>query len=212
MKKISDIYKEYKIMNNLQMHQYRVAAVASQLCDSLDVDLDKNLVITAALLHDMGNIIKFDLAYFPEFNKPEGLEYWQSVKDDFISRYGTHEGLATAKIMRELGVSEQLVSYMDHLDFAHICKTKENTDLMFKVIKYSDLRVGPHGVLMYKDRMHDVKIRYQDREHLYQDSETLIECGRNVEKQVFAHSKIKPEDINDESVASIIEELKNFEI
>ena len=160
----------------------------------------------------MGNIIKSDLNYFPEFNKPEGIEYWQKVKDEYIAKYGNNEAVATIKIMHELGVSEQIISYMDHLDFAHICKTKEKTDLLFKVIKYSDLRVGPYGILMYEDRMHDVKIRYQDREHLYKDSETLIECGRNVEKQVFAHSSIKPEDINDDSIAGIIEKLKNFEI
>ena len=41
MKKITEIYKEYKIMPNLQMHQYRVAAVAMQICESLNIKIDE---------------------------------------------------------------------------------------------------------------------------------------------------------------------------
>jgi hypothetical protein len=40
----------------------------------------------------------------------------------------------------------------------------------------------------------------------------FIKNLENFEKQIFSYSKTKPEDINDESVAKIIEELKNFEI
>jgi len=212
MKKITDIYTLYNIMPNLQLHQLRVAAVASQICDSLDVDVDKEKIITTCLLHDMGNIIKADFSRFPDFLEPEGVEYWKEVKDHFVRTYGNKEDLATLAIMKELGVLQDLQDYAHKLDFAHVCKTKQGEDLTLKVIKYSDLRVGPYGVLSYEDRMNDVKERYSGRAHLYQDREELILCGKELESQVFSHSNIKPEDISDESVASQIEILKNFEI
>ena len=57
VRKISEIYAEYKIMPNLQMHMYRVAAVASLIYDNFNEPLNKEEIITACLLHDMGNII-----------------------------------------------------------------------------------------------------------------------------------------------------------
>jgi 5'-deoxynucleotidase YfbR-like HD superfamily hydrolase len=87
-------------MQNLQDHQLRVAAVASIICDSFDFLINKEKIIKVCLLHDMGNIIKFQLDYFPELNKPEGLEYWQNVQKEFIAKYGPNEHNATMKIMR----------------------------------------------------------------------------------------------------------------
>ena len=37
-------------------------------------------------------------------------------------------------------------------------------------------------------------------------------AARQIEKQIFSKCKIKPEDINNETVAPIISELKNFVI
>ena len=82
-------------MPNLQEHMLRVAAVASLVCDNFNEPLPKDDIITACLLHDMGNIIKSDLQYFPEFIKPEGLDYWQKVKDEYIEKYSRDEHKAT---------------------------------------------------------------------------------------------------------------------
>ena len=79
-KNISEIYEEYKIMPNLREHMLRVAGAASLICDNFTEPLNKEEIISACLLHDMGNIIKFKLDYFPEFNKPEKAEYWQNVQ------------------------------------------------------------------------------------------------------------------------------------
>jgi hypothetical protein len=56
--------------------------------------------------------------------------------------------------------------------------------------------------------------RYKNREHLFPRAgrEELILCGKEIEKQIFAKCKIKPEDINDESVEPIISKLRNFVI
>ncbi len=60
MKNIIQIYSQYKIMPTLQQHQLRVAGVAKQICDSISEPIDKEVVVDVCLVHDMGNIIKFD--------------------------------------------------------------------------------------------------------------------------------------------------------
>ena len=75
-RKITDIYKEYKIMPSLQMHMLRVAAVTKMIVDNYNMDLDKESLVVAALVHDLGNIVKMDnMATFPDFFEPEGVEY-----------------------------------------------------------------------------------------------------------------------------------------
>ena len=201
-------------MPNLQLHQLRVAAVATMICDSLTIEVDKKTIVTVCLLHDMGNIIKSELTFFPEFTEPEGLEYWQKVKDEFIQKYGTDENKAILSIMEELLLPEIVIKTVEHNRFSLLCKTKESTNMVFKLIKYSDMRVGPYGVLSYDERMDDARKRYQGKEHLFPSDgrETLIDCGKEIENQIFAQSTIKPEDINDESVRNIMEDLKNYEI
>lgn len=214
MRKIRDIYEEYKIMPNLQMHQLRVAGVVSQLCDSLNLEVTKETLIITCLLHDMGNIIKSRLDYFPEFIQPEGLDYWQNVKYEFIQKYGDDEHEATVQIIKELGLSERVVSLAGENRFSYMCKHSEAEDLMQKLIHYADGRVGPHGILSYDERMNDANKRYKNHKLSVEEEERdrLVNCGRDIEKYIFSHSTIKPEDINDESIAPMIEELKNFEI
>jgi len=214
MRKISDIYEEYKIMKNLQMHQYRVAAVAWQICESLDLPVDKKSVVTACLLHDMGNIIKFDLHYFPEFNKPEGAEYWQSIQREYINKYGQDEHHATIEIAEELGFKEGVTSLIDAIDFKYVETSNHLMSLEEKICVYADNRVNPHQIVSLHQRSEEVQTRYVNHPNKIEEESRMIFIKHLeiFENFIFEHSSITPEMINDESVAGIIEELKNFEI
>ena len=83
---ISEIYEKYQIMPQLQNHMYRVAGVASVICNNFSKPVDKNSVVSACLLHDMGNIIKSDLNLFPEYLNEKGLSYWKNLKKEFIKK------------------------------------------------------------------------------------------------------------------------------
>ena len=63
---------------------------------------DYGHLIAACLFHDMGNIIKSDLKKFPEFLEPEGLEYWDRVKKEYVEKYGKDEHAATVAIARAI--------------------------------------------------------------------------------------------------------------
>ncbi|MCX6757855.1 MAG: HD domain-containing protein [Candidatus Nomurabacteria bacterium] len=211
MRKITEIYNEYKIMDNLQLHQLRVAAVAMQFCDSLKIEIDKRSVIAACLIHDMGNIIKFKLGYFPEFLEPEGLEYWQNVQKEYIEKYGKDEHHANLVIAKELGVSDKIIKYINGVGFHFWCDTKDGNSLEEKICTYADTRISPHSVVTIKERLADGLKRYSDLEiDLDPERAKLRNCILDIEDEIFIHSKNKPEDITEDSISVYIEQLKEF--
>lgn len=212
--KILDIYKEYKIMPNLAMHQLRVAGVALMICESLDFEIDKESIVKACLIHDIGNIIKFNLKRFPEWNEPEGLEYWEGVKSEYIIKYGNDEHKASLLISLELGVSDSIYRMVDCVDSSFVEILKLSDNFGEKICLYSDNRVNPYGIVSVEDHSLDVLERYRDHPHAFSE-ESRVFFNENlfeIEKQIFSHSKIKPEDINDDSIEKYLEKVKVFEI
>jgi hypothetical protein len=212
---IEMIYKKYKILPIMQEHMIRVAAVAYLICDSMDVPVHKENIITALLFHDMGNIIKVDFVNLLEVFEPEGIEYWKKIKDEYITKYGKSEHTATLKIIEELNLNKEVLSIVDWVDFPNMCKNLNSGNINSKIAQYSDMRAGPYGVLSYDERMAEAGKRYKDRKDNIFNSEErdkLVACGKEIEKQIFAKCKIKPEDINDETIVPIIAKLKNFVI
>ena len=129
-------------------------------------------------------------------------------------KYGNNEHEVTAQIIKEIGMNAHIVQLADRNRFSFTCDIAEGNDLIAKIIKYSDFRAGPYGILSYEERMNEANNRYKKHINFFEKEkrQKLVECGRKIEKQIFARCKIKPEDINDESVKSIILELKNFVI
>ncbi len=212
---IAQIYDHYRIMPNLQTHMYRVAGVGDCLCDHMQVKVDRDAVVAACLLHDMGNIIKFDLAVFPEFCEPEGLAYWQDVKDDFHAKYGWDEHVATQLIVKEIGVSARVYELINAIGFLEAKENFETQDLAKKICSYADMRVAPHGVVSLEARLADLEQRYGGKYPSVEDQEkrrTFRDYMQKIEKQIFAECDIRPEEITEESVQPLITTLRNFEV
>lgn len=213
MRKISEIYEEYNIMRNLREHQMRVAAVALQIADNFSEDLDKKIIIVACLLHDMGNILKSDLNVFPEFVLPEGVDYWEKVKSEFMERYGTDDHEAHLKIATELGVSDGVLECIDAVGFENWSKTYKEGDWHEKISAYADSRVAPYGVVPLEDRLEEARVRYPVLgSEAEQGRKIVYDFMREIEKDIFLNSSIKQSDITDESIKSYLEKLKDFEI
>ncbi len=214
MRKIEEIYKEYKIMPILALHQMRVASVAMQICDSLSVGVDKDSLVKACLLHDIANIIKFDLNYFPEHNEPEGIDYWQKIKNEYIEKYGNSEHTASVQIVRDLGLSEYIARLVEIIEPEYVVEVNNSKDLGEKIGIYADNRVTPHGVVSIEERNLEAKKRYENHPHSFNDKERefFMNNMSSIEKQIFSSSNIRPEDINDESILKYLEILKNYSI
>jgi hypothetical protein len=212
MKTVSQIYNEYRIMLPLQMHMLRVAAVASLICDSMNIEVEKENIVIASLFHDMGNLIKCDMTVFPDFFNPEGIEHWSKIKAEMIEKYGKDEHHANLEIMREIGLSDRIIYLSDQNNFSLLCSQLRNSDINVMITHYADGRVGPFGVLSYQDRQNEAGKRYKDHDTSSWEAnrQELVSCGLEIEKKIFSNCKIKPEDINNETVAPIIEALKEF--
>ena len=212
--KISEIYEKYKIMPQLQMHMLRVTGVAAIICDSFESSLDKKTIISVCLVHDMGNIVKFKLDKFPEGLEPQGLIYWQKIQREFITKYGGNDYLATYKILEELGLSEKvqnLVSSNEFAKMAPISKLKNSFEQ--KICIYSDARVTPNGISSLDERLSEVKERYIKNKGVSEEFyNELWNSAKEVEKQIFSHCKIKPENITEEKIQHLISDLRNFNI
>ena len=89
-------------MPHLQMHQLRVAAVVAKICDTFSISINKTAIITAALVHDMGNLIKSDFSTNYFALTPQEIDYWEGVKKEFIEKYGNNVHEATLSILKEI--------------------------------------------------------------------------------------------------------------
>ena len=211
--KISEIYKKYKTMPNLQAHMLRVTAVASTICDNFQKPIDKSSIITTTLLHDIGNIVKFKLEAFPEFLEPGGLEYWNSVQQEFIDKYGKNDYQTTYKILREIEVDPKVFSLIKSMEFRKAPINARHKNFEKKICQYSDLRVAPLGVLSLNERLTEVQDRFMRNKGIDEGKFTrLAESMRSIEKQIFSQIKIKPSYISNQKVNLLMETFKDFEV
>lgn len=204
-------------MPNLKLHQLRVAAVASLICDNLKRPVNKNDVTLACLFHDMGNILKMNLGTFPPFLEPEGLEYWENVKSEFLEQYGNNAHKANVVIAKKIGLDSTVIDLIDGISFSNIEKIVANNSFEQKVCEYADTRVGPHGVLPLKGRLREARERYAaaNSDKIYYTEEgfrALVQHAEEIENQVFTECRIKPEDISDVTVGPLMEELRNYPV
>ena len=216
MKTPREIYSAYKIMPSLQLHQLRVAAVAKLLCEGCTKPINEHDVILACLFHDMGNIIKSELSYFPDFTEPEGVEYWERVKADFVEAYGTDSHTANIAIAKEIGFSSGVLALLDGVGYSRIEAVVASPSFELKLCQYADTRVGPRGVLSQDQRLAEGRKRYVARNKDYYDTddgfENLSRAARELEQQIFSETTIQPEDINDAAIEPLIEELREYPV
>lgn len=210
MRTIQEIYDEYNIMPTLREHMFRVAAVGEMILDSGDFNADRDQVMTALLLHDMANIIKFDLTVFPQFLEPQGLEYWQNVQDSMRDKYGSDEHAAHIAVAHEVGAGQEVADLVDAIGFHNLCINAESISWAQKICSYADLRVYPHGVVSLDQRLQDGRERYQVSPD--QERWDLIDCAKQLEDQIFERCNITPEDITDAAIADYMVKYSEYRL
>jgi hypothetical protein len=226
---ISEVYQKYQIMPQLAEHQLRVAAVGEIICENLlrgktrnltrkDAEptfgIDKENIITALLLHDMGNIIKFDLTKTGALlNKDIDVGVWEKVKDEYIERYGNDEHHATIAIAKELQVSQRIMELIDAISFDTAMDNAQAQDFGKKICEYCDDRVSPHGVVSLEERLADLRLRYGYRTvdaASIKKRDNFEAALRIIEQQIFEHATISPGDITEQAVRERVERLKTW--
>ena len=215
--RIIDIYNTYHLPERLRIHMLKVGACCKLILDNFDdTPINKKAIITVALLHDTGNMAKIGNIGNTNIDDItlEDKEFI-NIRKKYIDKYGLDDNLITIEIGKELGLTDY------ELKLFELKESKRNEEIMKsnnfeeKICAYCDERVSPYGVMGIKDRLEDAKKRYKGSKSIWGNEEEanhLIECALEIEKQIMKHCKIKPEDINDNSIEKYIEELKEFEI
>ena len=197
----------------LQLHQLRVAAVAKFICEKTSAKLPQTSIIEASLLHDMGNLLKFNLRALPHLCEPEGVAHWEGVKEQFSKKYGTDEHAATHRIAEELGCTSETMSCLSAVGFTQVFKHLKSNILAHQVCCYADQRVGPFGILSLEERFQESRAR-RIKQGLPIDpkAEELYAAHNKMEALVLSQTPCSPNDITDKVIAPLVANLKDFEI
>ncbi len=215
---IQRIYDQYTIPPILQMHMYSVAALGSYIASSIkdpSLGVDNDIITEALLLHDMGNIVKFDLSK-PGLLKANELDYWRKIQMEFIKKYGGDDHEATTRILNELGISDKIIHFMNLTKDTARALSELAVDLNFAIMFYSDFRVGPYGIMSLDARIDDLLVRYKDRkEHFWSQKEKAEHMRivmKKTEEELQKHCSISVKDIQDADVATILPALSSYQV
>ncbi|MEI6532568.1 MAG: hypothetical protein WCO06_01875 [Candidatus Roizmanbacteria bacterium] len=102
--KILDIYTKFGIPPNLQDHLLRVTSIVGFLEKNWigDEVLEWDEAKKVALLHDVGNIVKFNFDNTQVMGETNNnLDYWKDKQAKIIKKYGSDDHEATYAMLNE---------------------------------------------------------------------------------------------------------------
>ncbi len=218
MRTIQDIYTTYRIPPNLQLHMYQVTAFGLYVAHHIqpDIHVDTGTITTGNLLHDMGNIIKFDFSPHATFGIPAGeIPYWKEVQKEFIEKYGMDEDVATDAIAAEIGVEQKVLDILSQHGIQKAEIALSTNDWNLKIIRLSDERVGPHGVVTLDDRYQDIIKRYGNKKHDLSDTGYINKrrgLMMKLESQIQERCSVDLQKITTADIEPYIKSLRNYEL
>jgi hypothetical protein len=202
--KIGEIYQRFSVPQNLAEHMFRVFGVVCIISKNwISSPLDWNLLKKLALLHDLGNIVKFNLT-----DDELSLKDTQKM---MIEKYGADDHEATGKMVKELGFDDESVETIQSKSFGNSVAISESSNFLLKILYYADMRVLPNGVGTLEDRLFDIRNRmpkYTSRP----DFENLIGASRDVEIQIQKCVNLPLSAINNEMIASFVSETSTYDV
>jgi len=195
----------------------RVAALGNYLLDHWKTpnQPDRDLITQTLLLHDMGNILKFNLSKtMLDNNDNNNVNYWINVQKKYIKKYGSDEHIATSKIAQELTGSKR-VNYLIStlLGFKQNIKVANSNDWESKICTYSDQRIAPDGVVTLKKRIEEQLERYKNNPNASINApnrDELVKSGFEIEQQLQTKVTINLQQITDQDIEPYIEKLNNY--
>lgn len=211
--KTRDLYTKYKIMPQLSTHMLRVAGVAKIIAENWKGKCNVLEATNLCLLHDMGNIVKFDLSGLADrkfYGEVENLEYWQEVQKDFWKKYGKNAQVATIEILKEAKLDSYvpLIIEEERLYFAEANENElKKSNLSSIILMYCDCRVTPTGVVSYRERIEDLKRRYGGV-----GTDTWNEWTYWFDTWMQSNVGIDLNEITEDSVQPLFDELLSYNI
>jgi len=157
-----EIYRKLDTPQNLVSHMVTVAGLVSLIKQNWTgpiVSWDD--AITAALLHDVGNVVKFDLENFPALLGSElpRIDYWRKKQRELTATYGADDHIVTDGMLEDLGVSKRIRQIISTKSFGNAVQVSDSSDYEAKILLYCDLRVLPDHIGTIQERIEDIAMR-----------------------------------------------------
>jgi len=157
---VTELYKECQIPPNLQRHMLEVAAVAQAICDNWKGEtIDKSLVIKVALLHDLGNLIKFKRPFIGEIEKD--AELWMEIQNKLREEFNDDVHQATMALARKAISDESILSELNLT--GQTGSIEKFKTMEARIIQLADMCVSPVGIVGPQERIGDLIERYGDK-------------------------------------------------
>ena len=138
---IIEIYNQYHLPENLQMHMLRVAACTNLILDNwTGKPIDRKAITRVSLLHDMGNMVKI-----PE--EGQDREFIE-IRRKYYEKYGTNDHAINMLIGKNLGLSKKELEILDGKRSRKNEQTAKSDNYEIKICAYCDQRVAPDGVCL----------------------------------------------------------------
>lgn len=230
-KTLSKIYQLYNVPPNLAEHMLLVAALGEHLMESwIEPPIDKEILTNALLLHDIGNLIKFDLdtdwseqmidkTDYLSKQENHPLDYWQKKQREMIKKYGSNADEANVAIIKELIAYPKVSQLLEDHSFETLGKCLQGSDWGKKLVFYCDLRVEPRGLASVEERIRDLRKRYQHKDSQWADEDIYqrwLNSSLELEKQLDQHTSINLKTIKqsdfDQLVIKLADRLLEVEV
>lgn len=212
---IQKIYTHFHIPLTLQQHMLTVAAVGKFVVDHWRGPvIDGQVIVTTLLVHDLGNLVKFDLSENAKIiDRGLFTDEWRGRQKEMREQYGTDSHVATQAMLHELQLPEKIQTLANGMDADDLCVFL-NTPLEQQICEYADIRVTPNGVVSMLERLEDFRKRYAHYEgwSTEENYQKNIDCGHQIEANLQQHTSIDITTISAEKIEAYLVELRQFEI
>lgn len=212
--KIKEVYDKFSIPPNLANHMLDVASICAFIQEFwTGRDIEWNVILKAALLHDIGNIVRIDFDKYLAFGGEEEIDviYWKDIQQKLIQKYGNDDHEATRVMLTELNVDKVIIQTILDKSFVNSIKIAHEDNWYTKILQYADLRVIPTGIVPMEDRISDVKNRmtkYTSRP----DFDGLIEACREIEREIQKNISVTVDEIKKENMSVDRNKLLKMEL
>ena len=119
-----------------------------------------------------GNILKFDLVAFPAFTAPEGRRVLGIGQSGVPREIWDRTALGDREDRTRAQAPQTVLEILGATGFPASQRLRLGGSMETKIVQYADMRVGPFGILPFKERLDDLSRRYAAKKgRLYEEAE-----------------------------------------
>ena len=175
----------------------RTASLAMILLENwIGEPVDKKAIVQACVLHDIAKPMEFDLAKQAQFGMSQDeIDELEKLQIRLKKDYGDNEHQATVKICKKVGCSHTAVRLVNNLEWSYVPRLIKERDIHSLIPIYSDMRIGPKGILSLNERLEDLKKREGT-----EDQEEKATNGKKLEMLIVQSVSMDVSSITDNQI------------